>query len=77
MRSLSGGATDSTGISLLMSDLIAQFTGSAEEIAAAQDRYYRFVLERLMDGLDAGLAAGLDDGLDDGLDTGLTADPSA
>ena len=53
MRSLSGIATDSTGISLLMSDLIAQFTGSAEEIAAAQDRYYRFVLERLMDGLES------------------------
>jgi len=53
-------------LSLLMSDLIAQFTGSAEEIAAAQDRYYRFVLERLMDGLEVGLDAGFDAGLDAG-----------
>ena len=73
MRSLSGIATDSTGISLLMSDLIAQFTGSAEEIAAAQDRYYRFVLERLMDGLEVGLDAGFDADLDAGLDAGPSA----
>ena len=42
----------------MTNDLMSQFTGSAEEIEAAQDRYYRFVLERLMDGLEAGLGAG-------------------
>ena len=68
MHSLSGVATDSAGISLMMNDLMSQFTGSAEETEAAQDRYYRFVLERLMDGLEVGLDAELDAGFD--------ADPS-
>ena len=57
IRDLSGAAPDSAGISLMTNDLMSQFTGSAEEIEAAQDRYYRFVLERLMDGLATGLGA--------------------
>ena len=60
IRDLSGAVPDSAGISLMMNDLMSQFTGSAEEIEAAQDRYYRFVLERLMDGLEVGLDAGFD-----------------
>ena len=59
IRDLSGAVPDSAGISLMMNDLMRQFTGSAEEIEAAQDRYYRFVLERLMDGLEAGLGTDL------------------
>ena len=43
-------------------DLLTRFTGAPQEIAAAQDRYYRYVLERLMDGLEADLEAGAHDG---------------
>ena len=42
-------------------DLLRQFTGSAQQIEAARDRYYRYVLERLMDGLEAWLESGMPD----------------
>ena len=32
--------------------LAGRLTGSAESAASVQDEYYRFVLERLMDGLE-------------------------
>ena len=57
IRDLGRIAADSTGISLVTRDLLTQFTGSQEDIAAAQDRYYRYTLERLMDGLEASLHA--------------------
>ena len=57
IRDLGRIAADSTGISLVTRDLLTQFTGSKEDIAAAQDRYYRYTLERLMDGLEASLHA--------------------
>ena len=43
---------ESPGISLLTRDLAGRLTGSAESAASVQDEYYRFVLERLMDGLE-------------------------
>ena len=43
---------ESPGISLLTRDLAGRLTGSAESVAFVQDEYYRFVLERLMDGLE-------------------------
>ena len=33
-------------------DLAGRLTGSAESAASVQDEYYRFFLERLMDGLE-------------------------
>ena len=57
IRDLGRIAAGSTGISLVTRDLLTQFTGSQEDIAAAQDRYYRYTLERLMDGLEASLHA--------------------
>ncbi|RLP10109.1 TetR/AcrR family transcriptional regulator [Propionibacterium australiense] len=58
IRGIEELSADSTGISLMTRDLLTQFTGSPERIAAAQDRYYRFVLERIMDGLELRLEAG-------------------
>lgn len=55
MHDLSETISSSPGVSMLAHDLIAQFTGTPEEVSAAQDRYYRYVLERLMDGLEAEL----------------------
>lgn len=49
-------AGNSPGISLIMRDIVTQFTGSPEATAAASDHYYRYVLERLMDGLERSLA---------------------
>ena len=57
IRGIEGVSVGSAGISLVTRDLLTRFTGSAEGIAAAQDHYYRFVLERIMDGLELGLEA--------------------
>ena len=62
IRDLGPITAGSAGISLLTRDLLTRFTGTPQEIAAAQDRYYRYVLERLMDGLEADLEAGAHDG---------------
>ena len=62
IRDLSPITAGSAGISLVTRDLLTQFTGAPQEIAAAQDHYYRYVLERLMDGLEAHLEAGAHDG---------------
>jgi len=62
IRDLDRIAAGSAGISLVTRDLLTQFTGAPQEIAAAQDRYYRYVLERLMDGLEASLGAGANEG---------------
>ena len=40
------------GRSLRTRGLAGRLTGSAESAASVQDEYYRFVLERLMDGLE-------------------------
>lgn len=61
IRSLDAVAADSAGISEVSRDLLRQFTGSAQQIEAARDRYYRYVLERLMDGLEAWLESGMPD----------------
>jgi len=58
IRGIEGVSAHSEGISQVTRDLLVQFTGSPEEIAAAQDHYYRFVLERLMDGLELRLRSG-------------------
>ncbi len=52
MSKLNDLADTSPGMSLLVHDMAAQFTSSADSSAAARDRYYRFVVERLMDGLE-------------------------
>lgn len=61
IRSLDAVAADSAGISEVSRDLLSQFTGSVQQVEAARDRYYRYVLERLMDGLEAWLEAGMPD----------------
>lgn len=43
------------GVSLVTRDLLVRFTGPVENVQAARDQYYRYVLERLMDGLEASL----------------------
>ncbi|QFG21378.1 TetR/AcrR family transcriptional regulator [Actinomadura sp. WMMB 499] len=55
MRDLSDSAGPSAGVSLIVRDVMAQFTGSPEAVMAARDGYYRYVLERLMDGLEHSL----------------------
>ena len=55
MSKLNDLADTSPGMSLLVHDMAAQFMGSADSSAAARDRYYRFVVERLMDGLEEAL----------------------
>lgn len=52
MREFSDLADDSPGIARLTRDMASQFMGSPESASAARDDYYRFILERLMDGLD-------------------------
>ena len=46
-------ADKSPGMSLLAGDMAAQFLGPPESSAPARDRYYRSVIELLMDGLEA------------------------
>mgnify|MGYP000907986655 FL=1 len=80
IRDLSPITAGSAGISLVTRDLLTQFTGAPQEIAAAQDRYYRYVLERLMDGLEADLEAGAHDGdpqVDGPADSADSADSTA
>lgn len=56
MREFASVAGDSLGVSRLTRDMASQFMGSPESAAAARDDYYRFILERLMDGLEDTLA---------------------
>ena len=46
-------ADKSPGMSLLAGDMATQFLGPPESSAPARDRYYRSVIELLMDGLEA------------------------
>ena len=52
MEGLSEAAAASPGIALLSADMIAQFAGTPRERDIAFDRYYRFVVEAMMDGLE-------------------------
>ena len=52
MEGLSEAAAASPGIALLSADMIAQFAGTPHERDIAFDRYYRFVIEAMMDGLE-------------------------
>lgn len=56
MQGLSEAAGSSPGIALLSRDVMTQFTGSPEAAVAARDTYYRYVIERLMDGLESSLS---------------------
>lgn len=61
IRDLDAILEHSAGVVELRDDLLQQFTGTAEQIESARDRYYRFALERVMDGLESWLAAGMPD----------------
>jgi AcrR family transcriptional regulator len=56
MAEFTKASGDSVGVSRMAHDMAAWFTGSPESVAAARDEYYRFVLERLMDGLEGTLS---------------------
>lgn len=49
-------SASSPGVDLLARDMVPQFTGSAAETDQARARYFRFVVETLMDGLELRLA---------------------
>lgn len=55
MKGLTEATGASPGMALLSRDVMTQFTGSPEAAVAARDAYYRYVLERLMDGLKSSL----------------------
>lgn len=57
LTGLSEAVGSSPGMAVLARDVMAQFTGSPEAVVAARDSYYRYVLERLMDGLECSLEA--------------------
>lgn len=57
MREFLSVAQGSAGVSRLTRDMASQFMGSPESASAARDEYYRFILERLMDGLENTLAS--------------------
>jgi len=76
IRDLGPITAGSAGISLLTRDLLTRFTGTPQEIAAAQDRYYRFVVEAMrVDGSEPRIAAraGLKLGKEDIVFTSATA----
>lgn len=48
----------SPGVALFARDMMVPLTGSLADAEAARDRYYRYVIERLMDGLEHSLGTG-------------------